>query len=587
MTVLRKILLLVPAAVMLPVTSCINRLNLPDQITYSVDVSYDALELFQLKAVYKDQTGLTEEVPLSSTHWVTNIQKKDGFKGELAVKMYAKDQSGANLVKDAYNMSVRPEIRYGGITAALSDGNGTKAAKADPASDTRNVKFKFRVPCSQPVKVSAAPLKYNKHMVFCYTIDDASVNAWSRVFAVINGKWVDDREFFHKGLKKSTGYWQKFALCFTDGCGNDRRFTFGNSIWATLTGPENPDGFVLDVSKSYYNPYVSWEELQVMTDMGNSVNWHNVPTAVDDSLEKNVAALVEGLETDFDRTMVKIGYPMKVLAQPDGNEAYLEAAALSPYVRLTRATSGEGHMEEVYLLDTVSIDKREVFGGYTEGNYEDKLHELSVQALSDKPTLVGKLDHRPQKDAIDFLYDIFDLYGSHGADNIWVTTYDELFEYKEMISSLELATYENDGYTEVEVSVPIDETFIFNDLSFTVEGADGPAEPVSKNLYGFSSAVQKDGTVLVNCTFTDRIYELADKYVTLYEEEFDEEDGNYAEYLVSLLREDLRAPFIARIQSTTGPSKGKMPVNGKYTREQMNKYLLLYDQYECKIEYQF
>lgn len=587
MTAIRKILFSVSSAAMLLSTSCINRLNLPEQITYVVDVSYDALDLFQMKVFYKDQTGLTEEVPLSATHWVTSIQKEDGFKGELAVKMYAKDPSGANLVKDGYSMSIKPEIRYEGISASLPDNNGTKAVMPDYASDKRNTKFKFKVPSSQPVKVTVAPLKYNKHMVLCYTIDDASVNGWSRIFATINGKWVDDREFFHKGLKKSTGYQQKFPLCYTDGCGNDRRFTFGNAIWPTLTGPDNPEGFVLDVSKSFYNPYVSWEELQVMADMGNSVNWHNVPSFAGDSLEQDVDGLVKGLETDYNVTLNKIGYPMKVLAQPDGNNAYLEAAQKSPYVHMTRATSGEGHMVEVTLLDSASLDKREVFGGYTEGNYEDKLHELSVQATSDKPTLVGKLDHRPQKEAIDFMFDVFDLYGKYGADNIWVTTYDELFEYKEMISSLSVTTEERDGYTIVEVSVPIDETYIYNDLTFVVEGADGPAVPVSSNLYGFSSAVQADGSVLVNCTFTDRVLELAEKYVTLFEEEFDEEDKNYAEYLVSLLREDLREPFITRIQNTKAPSQGAMSINGRYTKEQMNKYLLIYDQYECKIEYQF
>ncbi len=587
MTAFRKILCLISsAAVLMNYSSCINQLSLPEQITYMVDVSSDALELFQMQVLYKNQAGTTDMVNLSSLHWATSIQKEEGFKGELAVRMYAKDPSGANLTKDSYSMTVRPVIRYDGLTrsAGLFD---TRAMLPVTEFDKRNVKFKFKVPGDAMADVRLAPLKYNKHMVFCYTIDDASVNAWSRVFAIINGKWIDDREFFHKGLKKTTGYRQRYPLCFTDGCGNDRRFTFGNAIWPTLTGPDNPDGFVLDVSKSFYNPYVSWEELQVMTDMGNSVNWHNVPSSPDDSLEHDTAALVRGLETDFNRTRVKINYPMKVLAQPDGNDAYLAAAALSPYVHMTRATTGEGIMKEVNLLECGSMEKMEVFGGYTEGNYEDKLHELSVQSASGAPTLVGKLDHRPQKEALDFLLDIYDLYGKYGADNIWVTTYDELFEYKEMISSLTMTTSFYDGYTTVEVSVPIDETYIFNDLSFVVEGAAGPAVPVSNNLYGFSSAVQDDGTVLVNCTFTDRIQELAEKYVENYEEEFDDEDRIYAEYLVSLLREDLQAPYIRRIQETNAPSQGALPINGKYTREQMNRYLLIYDQYEYKVNYQF
>ena len=586
MTTIRKMFCLVSSAIVLLNVSCINQLNLPEQISYVVDVSYDVLDLFKIEVQFKDQSGLTETVPMATTHWTKSIQKRDGFKGELAVRMFAKDQSGANLVKDRYTMSIRPEIRYGGYTALVLD-NPTKSLQTDPGFHRRNVNFRFKVPGNGQVSVQPAPLKYNKHMAFCYSVDDASVNAWSRVFAVINGKWVDDTEFFHRGLGRTTGYRQRYPLCVTDGCGNDRRFTFGNAVWPTLKNTDNPDGFVLDASRSSYNPYITWEELQVMSDMGNSVNWHNVTTAPEDTLEKDVESLVKGLENDFNRTMVKINYPMKVLAQPDGNDAYLEAASISPYVHMTRATTGKGIAEDVRLLESGSLEKREVFGGMTDGDYEDKLYELGVQASSAEPTLVSMLDHRPQKEAIDFFLDIFDLYGKFGSDNIWVTTYDELFEYKEMTSALTLTPHEQDGFTVVDVTVPIDETYIFNDLSFVVSGADGPAVPVSDNLYGFSSAVQEDGTVLVNCTFTDRIYELADKYVTVYEELYDEDSRNCALYLVSLLREDLREPFVDRILNAKEPSRGAMPVNGKYTRDQMSRYLIIYDRYECKIDYQF
>lgn len=576
------------ALAVLVCTSCINRLNLPDQISYVVDVSYDALDLFDMNVCYRNYNGNIETVQLSSTHWMTSIEKDEGFKSELSVKMRAKDPSGANLLKDVYTMSVKPDIICNQSTPDAG-GHLTRASMPVPGSDPENVTFKFKVPGTQPVSVRVAPLKYNKHMVFCYTVDDASVNAWSRVFATINGRWIDNQEFFHLGLRKTTGYRQQYPLCFTDGCGNDRRFTFGSAIWPSLSGEYNPEGFILDVNKSVFSPYISWEELQIMTDMGNAVHWHNVPTSETDTLEHDVKALVKGIETDYKKTYSKIGYPMKVLAQPDGNGSYLEAALISPYVHMTRATTGNGISQPVRLMDdSTSLEKREVFGGFTEANYDDKIHELGVQSTSEQPELVGKLDHRPQKDALDFLCEIYDLYGKYGEDNIWVTTYDELYEYKEMTSSMTMKdSLTQEGFTIVTVTVPIDATYIFTDLSFVIDGAEGPALPLTENLYGFSSAVQSDGTVLVNCNFTDRVVKMAEKYVSRYEAEYDDDSKDYAQYQVSLLRKDLQGKYSDRIKNAKEPSQGVLPINGKYSKEQMNKYLIMYDGYESKVERQF
>ena len=121
-------------------------------------------------------------------------------------------------------------------------------------------------------------------------------------------------------------------------------------------------------------------------------------------------------------------------------------------------------------------------------------------------------------------------------------------------------------------------------MSFLVDGCKGTAEYVSDNLYGFSSAVQKDGKVLVNCRFDTRIYETAAKYVELYESTRNEYYKNFSSYLVSLLRDDLKESLNSRIDGVHEPTMEEMPFEGEYTRSQLTDYLRLYSNYTITLQ---
>ncbi|MGN1045994.1 MAG: hypothetical protein ACI4QG_02755, partial [Candidatus Cryptobacteroides sp.] len=101
----------------------------------------------------------------------------------------------------------------------------------------------------------------------------------------------------------------------------------------------------------------------------------------------------------------------------------------------------------------------------------------------------------------------------------------------------------------------------------------------SENLCGFSSVRREDGTVLVNCNFGRRTFEMAEKYVSLYESTRNEYHKNFASYLTSLLREDLRAPLLERIDEVHEPTREEMPLEGEYRRALLPDYIRLYDGY--------
>ena len=53
-------------------------------------------------------------------------------------------------------------------------------------------------------------------------------------------------------------------------------FTFGESIQPSFWNKYNEDGIIHDENTSKYHIYITWQELQMMTDMGNAVYWHDV-----------------------------------------------------------------------------------------------------------------------------------------------------------------------------------------------------------------------------------------------------------------------------------------------------------------------
>ena len=540
----------------------------PGSVKYSLQSSQDFRDLFNVNVEYKNADGSMSSAVVKYGNWTVSMSNSDDFEPEMTVSFTSRNKE---LTAESYDMVLLPDIT---VTTSQKP-----SFKKDLTRAESQETFSFKVPKgTDDLSIRIAPLKYDKHFVFCFTVDDSYVNGWSRIFALINGRWIDDTEFFHEGVERTTGYYPEHPLCITDGCGNDRRFTFGEAIWPNCWNNYNPKGLIQDNITSIYNPYISWSELQVMTDLGNAVYWHNVDSAkYDQTLPDEI---VQGLAADYEKTFAKIGYPMKTLAQPDGNPNYLLAAAKSPLVYLSRCTHTS---EGLHLSHCGSMYKMEVYGGTADYSIDKKLAELAEQAAADDPILISLLAHRPGDDYMAFLNTLYDLYGKGGADNLWMTSYDELYEYIELRTRAVITHHTEGTYEQYDVSVPIDEKFLFDELSFIVEGATGKAEPVSANLYGFSSALQDDGALLVNCGFGDRNKVLAEKYIERYAEGYVSDYKEYAEYLISLLREDLRPSLLDQLGDVTEPSQEDFPLNGVYTRRQMEWYLQFYDGYSFTI----
>lgn len=544
---------------------------------YRVSLSSDFLSLYDVTASYKDGSDVVKTAQIRSKSWSFQV-RRDTYDAEIQVTAKAKNGaiSGELLNKDSYDMKFTCEI-LSSEEIRERDGIPSFTKAGDSESNT----FIFRVPLgpanSKSISAKVPPFKFNKHFVFSYSVDDSYTNGWSRIYSVINGAWLDSLEFFHKNAIPTTGT-KNPPLCVTDGCGNDRRFTFGESIWPSLWNQNFPNGLIQDESVSIYCPYITWEELQIMTDMGNAVYWHDVDNTRFDP--KTVEGILAGFEYDYQRTLDKIGYPMRTLGLPNGDKTYLEAGQKCPLVKLIRITFS-GH--EFDLLGTDNLYKAELFGGDSPGSVEEKLAELARESESARPKLVSMFSHRPNEPDVEMFREIARRYGKDGKDNIWVTSYDELYDYYNLRREAKINESVKDGYKYFEVTIPNSSSALYKELSFVIEGATAAAEPVSDNLYGFSSAVQSDGSVLVNCSFDPKTQTLAEKYVRSYETYFNSEDKECAEYLISLLRADLRKPLLDRVAKVHEPTEEDVPYNGTYSKIEMKYYVKLYPELEQKV----
>ncbi|MEG2023802.1 MAG: hypothetical protein RRZ83_06790 [Alistipes sp.] len=508
----------------------------PVPVTYSFYTGKDMGDLFYFTASYVDKDNKIVQERIHSLPWNKTIAINPlvPFDAHLEVAFAAKDK-----YPDKQIFEVGFTGRIGQAEVATSVANAVV--------DEGKLRFSLLLPSDvspADVNLSIAPLKYDKHFAFTFTVDDAAENAWSRVFAAIHRKWIDDKEFFHLGNTPTTGYIPEHTLTVTDGCGNDRRFGFGVAIWPTYRNAAN--GMKPRMQESSQNSiYITWDELRVMLNFGCAVHFHNVDETKYDKM--NLAQLAQGFEEDYNKVVEKLGYKMKVLALPDGLQSYFDAGHIYPKIEFTRNSLAHNLIR---LKTCGGLLHKDTYGGEHTSDIGVKLEELALQAASDDPYWVGLTVHRPQFDYIAMLAEVYKLYGKVGADNIWVASWDEVYEYQELRHGATIRK-QTDGQTVTfEVSLPDRPHFHFRDLSFLLSGVakDCTITPLSENIYGMSHAV-RNGATLININFNPELVKCAEKYTAKYEASAAQTDKEDALYSASMLRPDLAAPFISRIEN--------------------------------------
>ena len=398
--------------------------------------------------------------------------------------------------------------------------------------------------------VQIAPLKYNKKWACSYTIDDSPVEAFSRTFARINKKWMDDNPKCHMDTAHTTGHYPGNFLTSTDGAGNDVRWSFMQAIFSTAGNAYSPEGFIKDESTT--STYITWKELDYMKDLGATISFHNVNNQIYD--ETDPVSIARGFLDDYNRAFEKTGLRMKVMARPDGNNNYNTASGLSELIYFLR-TNGS---ERIYPKTlTTSLFKKELQGITAASSYADKLAEFANVAASDNPYWAGITTHTPDSDTISFLEQMYSLYGKAGADNVWFAGIEEVFEYLQLKVLSHVKTTQSGNKIIVDLYLPDFDNFHFREISIIADTdippdkiTVSPADDHIKNIT-FRAA---SGSALFNINYNEKAEELAGRYTYKYEHSAKVEDKEDALYFVNRLTLSNRSPFLTRIEAVTDPT---------------------------------
>ena len=414
------------------------------------------------------------------------------------------------------------------------------------SQETVHIKIDITIPDGidiNQVDATFPPLKYNKNFIFSYTFDDCPVSAYNLAFTTINKKWVDDKELFHYGSEKTTGYFPEKTLGYTDGCGNERRFGLGLALWPNL-GNTWVNQFMESIS------YLKWEDLPPMLDFGSSLYFHNVDQRKWGTTDAD--QLLYGFDEDEAKVIMQTGRGMKVLMRPDGNDVYVDAGLAYEDIVMI----GVEKYGEIYNYYPKDPDFNPYKAVQTRHYFTKELSEKesTYQMVQDAHNSTNGrwihfFSHGAAKHVLDHFLRLNDDYGKDGDDSMWFATLDEVYEYWYFRKNHTMTKSISGRTITFDIEIPVEKYFYFTDFSLLLSGISesyGLTINTSDNVYGLSYGPDGDA-LLVNINFNSALKDNVEKYLSKYELSGEQEDKDDVLYFLRQLKPELQDPYRSRL----------------------------------------
>ena len=414
------------------------------------------------------------------------------------------------------------------------------------------------ISANQPVSsinASYAPLKYDKHMIVSYTIDDVPANAYSRAFAVINKHLVDDMPNFHAGLKHTTGTLPEKTLGYTNGCGTEIRFPIGLAIWANIP---NKSMNVTDImgykTPGTGYPYLVWKDVIPIIDFGGNIYFHDVNERFTN--DNTLDGIREGFDLDQARTVERIGRKIKTLVVPNGDKNFYQAAL--DYNPIT-IISDQGGSDVIYPKElTTDLHKKYISREYFDNDQEidNYFDQIKTNYESDNPYWFQFFNHGASLTFMELLRRINDTYGKDGTDNIWFATIDEVYEYYHFKANYPIqktiegnkATFRIEAAPDYKLPEECTYHRDFTLLVTGLESMNGVTLTFGPNVYGYSYKYRpEDKTLMINLNCNPSLLERAQRYTDIYKDSPSDESKADALYFINQLSPERRTVFLNSI----------------------------------------
>jgi Secretion system C-terminal sorting domain/Polysaccharide deacetylase len=295
-----------------------------------------------------------------------------------------------------------------------------------------------------PPSVSKATFKYNKDFAYSFTFDDATVDAFTSAYPILNGGKVAAINANYDGIFQ------------TDGCGNSIPFRAGIA-WNTgsITGE--------DVHTGNVKFALTWGQLDTLYDTGWDVFNHSFshksrwfgPLTHDDyanEITQNIAAVKQKTKKKID---------LNTFVVPSGDD-YYQNIALEMGQKIVFDQRGDvTGVGGVYVNDTMNLTNLKIHRqlleeGFGSANRFDSLINLSQNG---KHIWYNEFTHRIdnfQGTGFNFyafsnyMKKISDTHAKNGTDRVWLAPLQEVYEYLLMKQNLTYATYGKDKDFELD-----------------------------------------------------------------------------------------------------------------------------------------
>lgn len=426
------------------------------------------------------------------------------------------------------------------------------------------------------ISLEIPTLKFNKKFLFSY-INDDSYSIFQYIFSAINKRLLvtsyrpsptDTREMtWHLNMESNptelakvlSSYTPTDFLQCTDGAGVKRRFATTVACW-----PDKLKDQYIGEDVGGFWPWISEKEFKYFKDFGYMLGYHDLNGY--DSTTTTQALFDICMANTVKVFNDNVGITPKLMIEPNGDHAYLTFCQNNPTVQVMTAQDGVPLIQNVYPFKsgfTLNKSKVAIERWFYDSNNIDYpaalLNALSTyHSATDKSTiqwLIGSA-HHSDKWETDMFTQINSLYGDKGDDSIWVPTLDEMFEYTFMREGTVWRKTITDTGVKFKLFVPKMDNFFFRDLSVLLSGISditGVTVSSGDNVYGTSFGIS-DNKLLVNLDFNPETLTKVEKYVSDYEENYNQKykyDDAY--YFVQRLKDGLRQPYLTRLNVHTSP----------------------------------
>ncbi|WP_172426727.1 polysaccharide deacetylase family protein [Flavobacterium sp. ACN6] len=360
------------------------------------------------------------------------------------------------------------------ISVSFSFANDFNAKK--DSTKAKTISFRIKLKSDSKVKIKPAPLKFNKHFAYSFTLDDGYRSAYLTAFPLLNGgkisspnqsEWKIDQGgdgTISKGLFYSDGFGNKIpfklALAVNGGSIGDLPTNRGHLSWPEITEMYNAGWDILNHSFHHatkhgtnYSTEVTENTTSIKQNLDFTMSHFVVPGGEGDPdyhLEYEKEALANGF---FSVASYKGVGPVFNVDSKMNLDKMISART---FVQSSKDTTSFETMDR-YLKTIDSIVKQSNtvwFNEFTHGTGNGNLWNLSMRFP-------------------DFKYYMTTLsnqYGVKGNDSIWMAPWQEVYEYIWLRDRIKVEYKQTNKEIEVTIALPeIPETFRNRDISLVID----------------------------------------------------------------------------------------------------------------------